>query len=163
MVISVFTLVICLAVVALSGVAVLRITLVDQSKPATTRSRVPRAPAESESEPTGEIGPAGESEPTGEPSPLQEQLGSTTEPTAEPRVEPSRPESPRRPDATDRPPAPAKPRPAADPATVVIEAHRARSVGLLVALLSTLGGVLALVVAVLALVATAALRAALGS
>lgn len=161
MVISVFTLVICLAVVALSGVAVLRITLVDQSKPATTRSRVPRAPAESESEPTGEIGPAGESESTGEPSPLQGQLGSTTEPRGDPKAEPKRREPPPHPDVADRPPTPGRPRPPAKPETVVIEAHRARSVGLLVALLATLGGVLALLVAVLALVAAAALRAAL--
>jgi hypothetical protein len=66
---------------------------------------------------------------------------------------------------------PTEDRPSGDPATqagrvplaaaVVIEAHRARSAGLLMLLLTVLGGVLALVVAVTAVAAAVALRSAL--
>ena len=139
LVVTVFTLVICLVVVALSGAAVLHITLVDPTKRATRRYHRPRDP--------------------GIPAPRR------ASPTVAPEVGPaSDSHADVRPDHEVRQPPEADDPPRPDDGAVVhgtIDANRARSAGLLLLLLTTIGGVLAVAVAVAAVAAAAALRAAL--
>ena len=137
--VTVFTLVICLVVVALSGAAVLHITLVDPTKRATPRYDQPRDPRVPTPPPA-----------TGTTVP---EVRPGSESSADVRQEPEV----RHPPEVEDPPEPVG-------GAVVHgapEAHRARSAGLLVLLLTSIGGVLAVAVAVAAVAAAAALRAAL--
>jgi hypothetical protein len=143
----VFTLVICLVVVALSGAVVLHITLADQTKRATAKPRRPPDPSD-RTVPAGAHGP----EPRAAPATLPEvhpEVAATTIP-----------EIPQEPEV-QRSAAPAPPGRAPSTPSVVIDVHRARSAGLLVLLLTVLGGVLALAVAAAAVAAAVALRSAL--
>lgn len=172
---SVFTLVICLVVVALSGAAVLRITLVDQTKRATVRARQPH----DSRPPRSSVSPGGSSPEAAPVTPTEVQAELVPAPVPEPAPEPAREDEGER--ATEAVPTPQtgvriepevrpspEPEPAPAPAgrrlpvpAMVIDVHRGRSAGLLLLLLTVLGGVIALVVAAGAVVAVVALRAAL--
>ncbi|CAN5127575.1 hypothetical protein BH24ACT1_BH24ACT1_12950 [soil metagenome] len=129
-----FTLVICLVVVALSGAVVLHISLVDPTKRATPKHRQSREPGvATDSGPIRTIAPE-------------------VRPVPEPAVEPEPEREPEPEPEVDVP---------GTPSPVGIEPHRARSAGLLVLLLTTIGGVLAVAVALAAVAAAVALRAAL--
>lgn len=139
LVVTVFTLVICLVVVALSGAAVLHITLVDPTKRATPKYHRPR---------DSDIPTPRRVLPTAAPE-LQPGSESSADVRPDPEV--------RRPPEVDDPAGP-------DGGAVVhgaVDANRARSAALLVMLLTSIGGVLAVAVAVAAVAAAVALRAAL--
>ena len=153
LVVSVFTLVICLVVVALSGAAVLHVTLADQTKRATSRPPRSRGPAASP-DPVPEVAGGDADEPEPEPD---AEVAPAIEVPPEPTRAPAGPPTAATTTTPSSPPAWRGPA----PASIVVETHRARSAGLLVVLLTTLGGVLALVVAVVAVVAVVGLRAAL--
>ena len=139
LVVTVFTLVICLVVVALSVAAVLHITLVDPTKRATPEHPRPRDPGV----------PA--------PRPAMRTVAPEVPPAPKSQVDV------RQDPEVDQPPE-VKDVPAPDGVAVVhaaIDANRARSAGLLLLLLTSIGGVLAVALAAAAVAAAVALRAAL--
>ena len=134
-----FTLVICLVVVALSGAAVLHITLVDPTKRATPRYPRPRDPG------------------VPRPGPATRTVAPEVPPQPESSVDVRRDLEVHHPPEVEDLPEP-------DGVAVlhgVIDANRARSAGLLLLLLTSIGGVLAVALAVAAVAAAVALRAAL--
>ena len=173
--VTVFTLVICLVVVALSGAAVLHITLVDPTKRATPkyhRPRDPRIPTPPRPLPTvaPEVRPGSESSADVRPEPEvhpEPDVRPETEVHPEPDVRPEPDLSPtpevRRDPEVRRPPEVIDPAGPEGGAVVhgAVDVNRARSAGLLVLLLTSIGGVLAVAVAVGAVAAAVALRAAL--
>jgi hypothetical protein len=140
----VFTVVVCLMVVALSGAAVLRITLSSDTQGATAQAE----PGIKTSDATGVPAPA----PLPDPAPAAPVVADVEPVVAEPVVaEPV--------DDDDLLSASAEGQLAP---TATVQPHRIRSAGLLVVLLTALGVGLALVVAVVLVLSMLALRAALG-